>query len=73
MTLLVDCLSFILLLSTAIHEDEDEKFDSSLFKLPLYHKGSFELPNQVFTEDLVNMSSNRSQFIAANLQDKVFF
>lgn len=63
----------MLLLWTAIHEDEEEKFDPSLFKLPLYHNGRFELPNQVFTDDLFNMSSNKSQFLAARLQEKVFF
>lgn len=63
----------VLLLCTAIHEDEDEKFDASLFKVPLNHSGSFRLPNQVFTEDLINMSSNKSQVLAATLQEKVFF
>ena len=57
----------------AIHEDEDEKFDSSLFKVPLYHSGRFRLPNQVFTEDLTNLSSTKSQVLATNLQEKVVF
>lgn len=56
-----------------MYEDEDEKFDASLFKVPLNYSGSFRLPNQVFTEDLINMSSSKSQVLAVNLQEKVSF
>ncbi|CAF90245.1 unnamed protein product [Tetraodon nigroviridis] len=55
----------------ALHEDEDEKFDPSLFKVPLYHNGTFRLPNQDFTKDLINMSSTQSQVLAASLQEKI--
>lgn len=71
------CVLIILIIITtmavcaAIYEDEDEKFDASLFKVPLNYSGSFRLPNQVFTEDLINMSSNQSQVLAANLQEKI--
>ncbi|XP_041850814.1 TPA-induced transmembrane protein homolog [Melanotaenia boesemani] len=30
---------------TALHEDEDEKFDSSLFTIPHYFTGSFQMSN----------------------------
>ncbi|TNN01156.1 hypothetical protein fugu_010538 [Takifugu bimaculatus] len=69
--LIIAVILVALAVCAAIHEDEDEKFDPSLFKLPLYHNGRFELPNQVFTDDLFNMSSNKSQFLAASLQEKV--
>lgn len=67
------CPFYVQPLWTAIYEDEDEKFDASLFKVPLNYSGSFLLPNQVFTEDLINMSSSKSQAIATHLQEKVSF
>ncbi|XP_072248055.1 TPA-induced transmembrane protein [Leuresthes tenuis] len=39
-----------LALCSAIHMDEDEKFDSSLFKIPQYFNGSFQMLNLSFTE-----------------------
>lgn len=56
---------------TAIHVDEDENFDRSLFKVPLSFNGSFQLPNLVFTEELSSLSSNESQALAANFQEKL--
>lgn len=55
----------------AIHEDVDEKFDPLLFIIPLNFNGSFQLPNQVFTEDLFMFSSNESQSLSADLQEKL--
>ncbi|XP_060903018.1 TPA-induced transmembrane protein homolog [Labrus mixtus] len=60
-----------LLLCSVIHEDVDEKFDPSLFKFPLYFNGSFQLPNQVFKEELFTLSFNESQTLAADLQQKL--
>lgn len=57
---------------TVIHEDVDENFDRSLFKVPQYFNGSFQLPNLVFTEELSTLSSNESQALAAELQEKVY-
>lgn len=56
---------------SAIHEDVDENFDPSLFKVPQYFNGSFQLPNLVFTEELFTLSSNESQALAADLQEKL--
>uniref|UniRef100_A0A3Q1GSM3 SEA domain-containing protein n=1 Tax=Acanthochromis polyacanthus TaxID=80966 RepID=A0A3Q1GSM3_9TELE len=56
---------------SAIHKDVDDKFDSSLFKVPHYFNGSFQLPNQVFQEELLNLHSNISQTLAADLQNKM--
>lgn len=56
---------------SAIHEDVDDKFDPSLFKVPHYFNGSFQLPNQVFQEELLNLHSNISQTLAADLQNKM--
>ncbi|TMS07593.1 TPA-induced transmembrane protein-like protein [Larimichthys crocea] len=41
-----------LLLCSLIYDDPDEKFDPSLFKVPLYFNGSFQLPNLASTEEL---------------------
>ncbi|XP_029302445.1 TPA-induced transmembrane protein homolog isoform X1 [Cottoperca gobio] len=60
-----------LLLCSAIHEDPDDSFDSSLFKVPQYFNGSFQLPDLVFTEELFNLSSNESQVLAGDLQEKL--
>ncbi|CAJ1065146.1 TPA-induced transmembrane protein homolog [Xyrichtys novacula] len=60
-----------LLLCSAIHEDKDEKFDPSLFKFPLYFNGSFQLPNLVYTENLLTLSFNESQALASDLQEKL--
>lgn len=57
-----------LLVCSAIHEDVDEKYDSSLFNFPLYFNGSFQLPNQAFTERLLTLSFNESQTLATDLQ-----
>ncbi|XP_029964552.1 TPA-induced transmembrane protein [Salarias fasciatus] len=56
---------------TATHEDEDEKFDRLLFELPQYFNGSFQMPNVAFTEELFSLSSNYSQTLATDLQDKL--
>ncbi|XP_037322484.2 TPA-induced transmembrane protein homolog [Pungitius pungitius] len=56
---------------SAIYEDSDEDFDSSLFKVPRSFNGSFRLPNRVFTNGLFTLSSNESQALAADLQDKL--
>nr|XP_040049256.1 TPA-induced transmembrane protein homolog [Gasterosteus aculeatus aculeatus] len=56
---------------SAIYEDSDGDFDSSLFKVPRSFNGSFRLPNRVFTEGLVTLSSNESKGLAAELQHKL--
>ncbi|CAN9510931.1 unnamed protein product [Ophioblennius macclurei] len=58
-------------LCAATHEDEDEMFDRSSFKVLRYFNGSFQMPNMVFTEELFDFSSNESQTLAADLQDKL--
>ncbi|KAF7642814.1 hypothetical protein LDENG_00250220 [Lucifuga dentata] len=60
-----------LILCSVIHEDVDEKFDPSSFRVPLYYNGSFLLTNQVFTEELLSLSSNQSQALATELQQKL--
>lgn len=56
---------------SVIHEDKDDNFDRSMFKVPQHFHGSFQLPNQVFTEELLIRSSNESQALAADLQEKL--
>ncbi|XP_070685660.1 TPA-induced transmembrane protein homolog [Pempheris klunzingeri] len=56
---------------SANYVDSDEKFDPSSFKDPLYFNGSFQVSNLVFTQELFNLSSNESQTLAADLQDKL--
>lgn len=60
-----------LALCTVLYEDVDEKFDSSLFDVPRYFNGTFRLPNQNFTEEFLSLSSNKSQEVAAELQEKL--
>ncbi|XP_051252868.1 TPA-induced transmembrane protein homolog isoform X2 [Dicentrarchus labrax] len=55
----------------ASYKDPDEDFDPSLFKVPRYFNGSFQLPNLVFTEELSNLSTNKSQELAADFQEKL--
>ncbi|KAM6931933.1 TPA-induced transmembrane protein homolog [Lycodopsis pacificus] len=60
-----------LAMCAAFHVDGDDNFDSSLFKVPRSFNGSFQLPNRVFTEELSTLSSNESQALAADLQEKL--
>lgn len=70
--LLIIAVIFIsLAVCAANYEDEDEKFDPSLFKIPVSFNGSFELPNLVFREELLILSSNESQALIADLQEKL--
>ncbi|XP_069563451.1 TPA-induced transmembrane protein isoform X2 [Brachyistius frenatus] len=39
--------------------------------VPQYFKGSFQMPNLVFTEELFTLSSNESQALAAHLQHEL--
>lgn len=56
---------------SAINKDPDESFDPSLFKVPVYFNGSFQLPNLVFTDELLTLSSNESQALATGFQEKL--
>lgn len=47
---------------SALHQDEDEKFDRSLFTVPRYFNGSFQVSSQPV--------SNKTQ-VLADLQDQV--
>ncbi|XP_077421141.1 TPA-induced transmembrane protein [Vanacampus margaritifer] len=55
----------------AVHEDVDEKFDCSSFRVPRLFNGSFRLPGLTFNEDLFSVSSNQSRAIASDLQGKL--
>ncbi|KAM9318008.1 TPA-induced transmembrane protein homolog [Pholidichthys leucotaenia] len=55
----------------AIYKDEDDIFDPSLFKVPLFFNGSFQLPNKVFIEQLLSISSEESKVLAAHLKEKL--
>lgn len=72
---LIFIISFVSLVShvlfAVIYEDPDENFDPSLFKVPLHLNGSFKLPNMVFTDELLTLSSNESQVLARHLEEKV--
>ncbi|XP_068601569.1 TPA-induced transmembrane protein [Brachionichthys hirsutus] len=54
-----------------IHEDTDENFDPSLFKIPLLFDGTFQMPNVVFTEELFVLSSNQSKALADICQEEL--
>lgn len=54
-----------------IYEDPDDNFDRSLFKVPQYFNGNFQMPNLVFTDELFIHSSNESQTLATDLQQKL--
>ncbi|XP_056139829.1 TPA-induced transmembrane protein homolog isoform X2 [Lampris incognitus] len=60
-----------LALCSVIHEDVDEKYDQSSFKVPRSFNGSFLLPNRNVTSELYSPSSNRSQMLAAELREKL--
>lgn len=59
-------------LFAVIYEDPDENFDPSLFKVPLHLNGSFKLPNMVFTDELLTLSSSEGQDLARQLEKKVW-
>ncbi|XP_032360225.1 TPA-induced transmembrane protein [Etheostoma spectabile] len=69
--LILAVIMISLVLCSVIYEDEDDNFDSSLFKVPQSFNGSFRLPNLVFTEQLSTRSSKESQTLAAHLQEKL--
>lgn len=48
-------------LDAAIHDDPDEKFDSSLFKFPLYFNGSFQLHDSTQKEDHETLTDHLQQ------------
>lgn len=59
-------------LFAVIYEDPDENFNPALFKVPLHLNGSFKLPNMVFTDELLTLSSSESQDRARQLEKKVW-
>lgn len=69
--LIVAVVLISLAVCAALHQDEDEAFDSSLFKVPRRFNGTFQMPNMVFSEELSDVSSNQSLALAAELQDKL--
>ncbi|XP_061537551.1 TPA-induced transmembrane protein homolog isoform X2 [Phycodurus eques] len=75
LALLAVLMAAVILLSlavcSAVHEDPDEKFDRSLFRVPRIFNGSFRLPGLAFTEDLLSISSNQSRALASDLEGKV--
>lgn len=69
--LIIGIIFASLALCTVIYEDEDERYDSRLFEVQRLFNGSFLLPNQNFTEEQLNMTSNERQTIAAELNNKL--
>ncbi|XP_059187945.1 TPA-induced transmembrane protein [Centropristis striata] len=66
-------IGITLAVCSLIHEDKDDNFDRSLFKVPRYFNGSFQLPNlqsNVSTEELLTLFSNESQALT-DLQGKL--
>lgn len=59
-------------LFAVIYEDPDENFNPASFTVPLHLNGSFKLPNMVFTDDLLTLSSSESQECARQLEEKVW-
>lgn len=60
-----------LALCSTIYEDVDEKYDASSFNVSRSFNGSFRLPNQVFTEELLTLSVSKSQALATDLQKQL--
>lgn len=60
-----------LAICAAIHQDEDDIFDRSSFTVIQNFRGSFQMPNQVFTEELNANSSDKSQTLATELETKL--
>ncbi|XP_004560594.3 TPA-induced transmembrane protein homolog [Maylandia zebra] len=60
-----------LAICAAIHQDEDDIFDPSSFTVIQNFRGSFQMPNQVFTDELATNSSNKSQTLATELGTKL--
>ncbi|XP_038548779.1 TPA-induced transmembrane protein homolog [Micropterus salmoides] len=69
--LIIAAIIISLVMCSVIHGDADEDFDASLFKVPRYFNGSFQLPNMVFTEELFTPFSKGSQQLTADLQEKL--
>ncbi|XP_073347028.1 TPA-induced transmembrane protein homolog [Pagrus major] len=70
-SLITTVIIISLAVCSAMHEDPDENFDPLLFKVPVYFNGSFQLPNLVFTDELLTLSSNESQTLATGFQEKL--
>ncbi|XP_049582814.1 TPA-induced transmembrane protein [Syngnathus scovelli] len=60
-----------LALCSVVYRDPDEKFNRATFRVPRLFNGSFVLPGLNFTEDLLNLSSNRSRDLTGDLQGKL--
>ncbi|XP_062329675.1 TPA-induced transmembrane protein [Osmerus eperlanus] len=58
-------------LCTVIHEDVDEKYDLASFTVPQYFNGSFQLPNMIFSAELLSSQSNKTQPLSIELQKKL--
>ncbi|XP_067102506.1 TPA-induced transmembrane protein homolog [Osmerus mordax] len=58
-------------LCTVIHEDVDEKYDLASFTVPQYFNGSFQLPNTIFSAELLSSQSNKTQPLSIELQKKL--
>ncbi|CAB1451663.1 unnamed protein product [Pleuronectes platessa] len=71
LVLIVAVIILSVVICSAIHKDVDDKFDRSTFVIPLRFNGSFQLPNMVFTEELLIISSSESQALTAELQEKL--
>lgn len=69
--LIVGVIILSLFLCTVIYEDPDENFNPSSFKVPLHLNGSFTLPNMVFTDELLTLSSSKSEDRARQLEEKL--
>ncbi|XP_029028125.1 TPA-induced transmembrane protein [Betta splendens] len=68
MVLIIAVISIAVIVCSAMREDEDDKFDPSLFTVPLYFRGSFKLPNL----DLSHLvQSNSSKQLAEDLEGMI--
>lgn len=69
--LIIGIIFASLALCTVIYDDVDEKYDSRMFEVQTHFNGSFLLPNLNFTEEQLNMASNESHTLAAELNNKL--
>lgn len=69
--LIIGLIFASLALCTVIYDDVDDKYDSRMFEVQRHFNGSFLLPNLNFTEEQLNLSSNESHTLAAELNNKL--
>ncbi|KAJ8256666.1 hypothetical protein COCON_G00188180 [Conger conger] len=69
--IVITAVTLGLLLWAALYKDEDDTFQRDTFVVPLFYSGSLRLVNLNFTDNLLSPSSNQSQALSTQLEDKL--